>query len=153
MNNAERGLFIIDYFTELQEEVVEIGGEIDQGKMDIDVEPTCNTVACIGGWIANKEQVPTEYSLTGYRVRSFNNGVKSLAEKLGFDANCLELEYFVEDTKLWHNAYSSCLFDSTSCAYGYRRDYEFLGIEEVCDYWILFGYDLLQDSINKEDKE
>ena len=53
MNNTERGLKIIDIFTNLQEHVSKIGGYLDQDRSIIPENPTCGTTACIGGWLAD----------------------------------------------------------------------------------------------------
>ena len=150
MNNAERGLFIIDYFTELQEEVVEIGGLIDQEEYFILEKPVCGTTACIGGWIANKEQVPITLACRVGNRRNYYTGIIALAEKLGLGDGVGVLETFVLETKLWHNNSGRHVFGGGGSAYAETcndRSMD-LRIGDICNCWILFGYELLQDSID-----
>ena len=141
MNNAERGLFIIDYFTELQEEVEEIGGLIRQSEPEISLTPICGTVACIGGWIANKEQTKIYTTYFGRGERCYMDGVNALKAKLDIPPCEGAMSEFVRNTQLWHNRHSYGVFTKNQA---YAADnFDTLTIEDVCNYWILFGYELL----------
>ena len=146
MNNQERGLKIIDIFTDLREHVNRVGGKVDQEQGYIHEHPTCGTTACIGGWLADYFKTDVYDDLDDYSDsrRYYNDGVIELEDKLGLVGS---LRPFIRFSKLWHNVYGSYIFDQKPIAY--KRTYgDIVDIDEVCADWVQFGYELVTKGDN-----
>ena len=131
MNNQERGLKIIDIFTDLREHVNKIGGYIDHNQGFIEKNPSC---ACIGGWLADYFKTTVMYFNEGYR--SYIDGYQELAHRL--DVKCVT--NFVSESGLWHTDEGIFVFSASPIAYGGTS---YVDINEVCADWVQFGYELV----------
>ena len=91
MNNTERGLKIIDIFTDLREHVNKVKGKIHQGEGYIHENPTCGTAACIGGWLADYFKTKVHFDIYADHkfYRHYQNGITKLADKLDLDVKHL----------------------------------------------------------------
>ena len=143
MNNTERGLKIIDIFTDLREHVNKVKGKIHQGEGYIHENPTCGTTACIGGWLADYFKTKVHFDIYADHkfYRHYQNGITKLADKLDLDV----ITHFVFLSGLWHNTEGAEVFDPTLCAYNRNEVYNYITIDDVCADWVQFGYELVAE--------
>ena len=137
MDNVERGLKIIDIFTDLREHVNKIGGKLNQDKGFIDENPSCGSTACIGGWLA--DYFKTVVYSSGRRC--FEEGIRELENKLG--VTCIKS--FIWNSRLWHNAMGGDVFAIRNDAYIRTNSQKTIGLDEVCSDWVQFGYNLVAE--------
>ena len=141
MNNTERGLKIIDIFTNLQEHVSKIGGYLNQDRSIIPENPTCGTTACIGGWLADYFKAEVDDDLDDYSDsrRRYNDGIIELSKRLGVGG----IRSFIEDSGLWHNDHGRAVFNTHCKAYPRSIVTKAIDIDDVCADWVQFGYNLV----------
>ena len=142
MDNVERGLKIIDIFTDLREHVNKIGGYIDQRRGSVYENPSCGTAACIGGWLADYFATKVIYFGGGHRI--YIDGYRELAHSL--DVNCVA--NFVSESGLWHNDQGPAVFWHDSPYH--RSEPHKISLDDVCADWVQFGYELVTKGGNNE---
>ena len=155
MNNQERGLKIIDTFTDLQEFITNANGWVIQAKPNMAKNSTCRTTGCIGGWL--------DYYLGSTPGGGlWTNGVARLEDVLDLK----RVGDFIKKSGLWHNNFGDLVFDASILAYlapdladivaadsiispdhYIKLRYGKISAEDVCSAWIQFGYELIAEEV------
>ena len=103
-------------------------GVIDMGEGLIEVEPTCGTVACVGGWLAHHYRTVED---TGYR--HFLDGINTFAKDLGFEHGGALRSWASDHPELWGNTRGYDMFN-TSDAYGLSED-DYITLHDIAHHW------------------
>ena len=118
------------------------GWGVRMSKGHVDTEPTCGTVACVGGWLAHHYQtkvwgMDTSYSRHLYRY--YLDGVGAFTQELGFtDVDGLR-RWANDHPELWGNTRGYDMFYSPQ-AYGALGDS--LTLLTVASHWSKVAYNL-----------
>ena len=100
----------------------------------IDAEPTCGTIACVGGWLAHHYQTTTYEAVRNKSSlkRDFNCGADAFANELGFN-NLKDLEdWAYYHPKLWGNDHGEYMFAQGRA---YSVDDRRLTLTDVANHW------------------
>ena len=145
MTDRERGILLLVTFSFLKEWINDIGGKINMDRPVIDLDPVCETVGCVGGWLADmfdcirlNNDVRTELNYRGY-----SSGVDQLSSLLDFD-DYSDLYKFIR--LYWPND-DACGFFTACIAYNGDTS-----INNICNTWIECAGNIIENIKLREPK-